>query len=351
MTRNTVRLVAVVVAGIALLNAVWLLKSKQAETLIAVSALPQNAKAREDILLRNIKLLDRAGWVRARGHADQYRALADMRRTQRDHRAESQLRLTALQVGPSTLDDRVDAARALVDTGEKSSSKMAAALLQDAAVFSTPATIGIISKAAEDLKLPMTFGRDPVPAFSGELLVIALGSVDSGIAGRVAESVGQSFGAYARIERVPGFDAGAADRFHAGHVQYDVARLTAAISERFASRIGDKRYAAVLVLTDKDIYAANLNFLWATGSDGYSLISTVRLADAEPSITAARIAKQAITSMLDRLDIPRASHPQCANANAISVAEMDQKTTLLCAETRVQLEARLSQKPGAAAAR
>jgi predicted Zn-dependent protease len=129
-----------------------------------------------------------------------------------------------------------------------------------------------------------------------------------------------------------------------GTGQFDAARLLAKIRRQYplGSRPEVKGYLGV---TKEDIFAKDFNFLFGWAGEGHGLMSYHRFTNEfngeppNPDAVKKRTVKQAISSSLNILGIPRCSTPTCARAYPHSLSEHDRKGIEICTSCRGLLRA------------
>jgi predicted Zn-dependent protease len=104
-----------------------------------------------------------------------------------------------------------------------------------------------------------------------------------------------------------------------------------------------------MAVTDSDIYGPRTNFLYGAAVQGASVISYHRFAAAftgeeqdRPRLVT-RLVKQALSSVLYMLEIPRCDSPDCARAYSHDLHEHDRKPDQLCAKCLQALKDKLEQ--------
>lgn len=286
------------------------------------------AAADEAELRRTVKRLDRQGWIHTRGNTDAHITLAALEMARGKPGAAAGLLLTALRTGPQPVAVRIAAMEALAARGGEPRRRHAAALAVDGARHGTASERLALDEAKARLGLE-AFQPPALQSSLPSVRVLALGSADIEHAEAMGRAVSRELGVAVEVGAVRDFQKPQKRRLSGWSFQYEADAINADLA-RDHRRPGE----VVLALTDLDLYAQGLNFVWASGGDGVSIISNVRLKGEDEGLTQARLAKQALTSLLDLLGAPRATHPACVNANALSLVEFDAKSGEVCAETR-----------------
>lgn len=118
-------------------------------------------------------------------------------------------------------------------------------------------------------------------------------------------------------------------------VQYDTARLLPELKRDFSLLIGSS-VKGYLALTQEDIFEGTSNFRFGAALPGYAVVSYHRFLASfagehqnRPHLLD-RTLKQAISSSLFVLNIPRCTNPDCVRAYPHSLKELDEKPLSLC---------------------
>jgi len=126
--------------------------------------------------------------------------------------------------------------------------------------------------------------------------------------------------------------------------QHDVDRFVAKV--RKAHPVEETgRLKGFLGIADVDLFAGDAHFVFAGSVKGYGVVSYTRFKGSfygekqNRPLMMARALKQAISSALFILDIPRCTTPNCVHAYPNSLTEHDQKSTEMCSRCRERLTA------------
>jgi predicted Zn-dependent protease len=283
----------------------------------------------ETALRRTVRQLDRQGWIATRGHTDAHITLAAIEMAHGKTAPAARLLLTALRTGPQPVAVRIAAIEALSAGGGEDGRRRAAALAEDGVRFGTAEERRALDEAAARLGLERA-DRPGLPKKLPKVRVLALGPIDSQIPAAMARAVSRELGADVEVTPLPDFAFSGRSRRAGWSRQYDADAINAALLRDHGAP-----GSVILAVTEVDLYAPGLNFVWASGGGEASIVSSARLRGEDDGLTRARLAKQALTSLLDLFGAPRATHPGCVNANALTLAEFDAKTETICAETRL----------------
>jgi predicted Zn-dependent protease len=307
------------------------------------SQMSHDPETRERQLRKAVKTLDQMGNVVPYGRGSTYIELAGIETARGRHAPATALLRKGLSFEAQPVDIRLKLVESVLASGGPDAGDRAAALLHDVARFASLAEAGSVTEAAQRLGLPDPWSGYTPPrlALQGPVSILLLGTVDPSVADVIGRLVARQLGAEVEITRETGFFPDAPSRFGRGTEQYDVEALARSIRRTYPGPLDRTAYSARIVLVDVDIFAFGLNFVFASMvEDGFSIVSLDRLRHPDDSVTRSRVAKQAMTSILDQLGASRPSHSACVNANTNGHVTFDTKTDVVCSESLQQITAR-----------
>jgi archaemetzincin len=173
---------------------------------------------------------------------------------------------------------------------------------------------------------------------------IGAASPEPSLLGGVREALETSYGLPARLHQGSERPADAYDQRRGQHAS---GRILAWLSTRPPE--GSRR---ILGVTDADLFIPILTFVFGEAQlrGRAAVVSTARLSDregvpAEPSLLAARLAKECVHEVGHTFGLIHCRTPGCAMARSASLRDVDAKTERLCGECSKRVADVLRKEP------